>query len=275
MKKTVLISILSLSLLNFGFAGNDVARKISEGNELYNEGKYEEALLKYNNAQNNLPIKKEIFFNMGNVFYRQGKYNEAIDAFRKSIEKDDINLEAKALYNIGNSFFQQGRFNEALEAYKQSLERNNNDMDTKYNIEYTEKKIKEMLSKAEQTKQKALQEQNKRCHCQKGQKGDSEDSQVQSQEDKEKHGEVAQKKRKESIEEKKDMQENRSFEKNKNGDGEKRNARKKIVSGDKKDLTEEDAQRFLSNFEQSQNSYLLPIKQRFKKGRGSYVDKDW
>jgi len=160
MKRSILILILLISsLANLAFLEKGAAKKVKEGNEYFLQENYQEALLRYNDAQLDDPVSPEIVFNMGDVFYRQRKYKEAVEAFAKSMERGDRALEAKAFYNVGNSLFQQGRLREALEAYKQAIERDPDDEDAKYNLEYTERKMKEMLSQAPKTKQQALQDQ--------------------------------------------------------------------------------------------------------------------
>ncbi|MBF0494694.1 MAG: tetratricopeptide repeat protein, partial [Candidatus Omnitrophica bacterium] len=76
--------ILILAIANFGFAGGALHDKVKEGNKLYGDKKYDEALVKYNDAQIESPNSPEVFFNMGNVFYRQKKYKEAVEAYRKA-----------------------------------------------------------------------------------------------------------------------------------------------------------------------------------------------
>ena len=157
-RRTGLAVLSLLSVTQLAFYPHSISGRVDRGNRLYGEGKWPEALTAYNDAQLESPAQPEIFFNMGNVFYRQKKYGEAADAYRKAMEKGDRNLEAKAYYNIGNAFFQEGLLREALDAYKQALERAPDDVDAKYNIEYTERKIKEMLSQAQTTMEKALRE---------------------------------------------------------------------------------------------------------------------
>lgn len=237
-------------------SGAGLSGKIKEGNKYYNDSNYNEALIKYNDAQIEDPSAPEVLYNMGNVFYRQKKYQEAADAFQKSMERGDVELEAKALYNIGNSFFQQGLYQEALEYYKQSLERTPEDIDTKYNIEYTERKIKEMMSRSPQTEKQAKEDQKKQQ--QQGEKGE------QSGENKEKQDAQDEQNKGEKKNEGKQQQQDEAK-------GEKGNKQKSR----QKELSKEEAERVMSAFEQDQKQLPPLNQQESKKARGSYVEKDW
>ncbi len=260
--KRIIFSLILLSVMP-SLASAGLSKKIAEGNKLFDDGNFDEALTKYNDAQIENPASPEIFFNMGTVYYRQKKYKEAIDAFRKSMEKGDVDFEARALYNTGNSLFQQGQLKEALQYYKQSLERNPDDLDTKYNIEYTKRKIKEMLSKAKETMQKAMQEQSRRQQQQQAGKSGKKDGG-----DKDKQQGSGAALTEEDEKEKKDKE-------GKEAGGNKSEQAEGSRPEDKKEMSKEEAQKFLSAFEQNQKNFTPPEQQGSERGRGTYVEKDW
>lgn len=253
--------------MNLGFVRSEASQSIREGNALYRDGDLDGALARYNDAQLSEPASPEILFNMGDVFYRQKKYAEALDSFRKVLEKADGGLEAKAYYNIGNALFQQGQLREALEAYKQALERDPDDVDAKYNIEYTERKIKEMLSQAQQTMAQAIEEQARRERAASGEAGEDagegrEQQQAVGMTDEPQGGERAQ-----------EDEAGQSPE-----EAEDRGATAQGAQVDEEDggeeLSKEEAERVLSAFEQGQEG-VVPQQQRPARARGSYVEKDW
>ncbi len=157
------INISVLILLMIGIALPDSIRgKIKKGNELYAQGKYEEALAAYQDALLDDPLNEIALFDQGNAYYKMKKYKEAIDAYQKIVGSKDLNLSAKAFYNIGNAYFQQNKLKESIEAYKKALELNPNDKDAKYNLELARAKLKEMAQKQkqqqnQQNKQKPVQ----------------------------------------------------------------------------------------------------------------------
>lgn len=138
-----------ICLLNIAF-GPAIVGKVKEGNRLYQKGNYEEALKKYTDAQIDRPESPELSFNIADILYKQRKYNEAQQMLEKAIPQSDPQLEAKIYYNIGNCRYRQGDLRGSLDYYKKALELNPNDEDAKYNIEFVEKKIKEMLSQVKE-----------------------------------------------------------------------------------------------------------------------------
>lgn len=183
--------LIILTLFNFAF-GPVVAGKIKQGNKLFNEGKYEEALTKYTNAQLEEPESPEIYFNIADTLYRQNKYNEAEQLLSKAIPNAAGDLEAKVYYNIGNCKYRQGQLRESIDYYKKTLELNPDDEDAKYNIEFVERKIKEMLSK--QNERKEQQEQQER-EQQQQQKGEQQQEQEQEQQKEEQSAEESEQKK--------------------------------------------------------------------------------
>jgi hypothetical protein len=68
-------------------------------------------------------------------------------------------MDSKAYYNIGNSFFKQDKLQESIEAYKKALDINPNDRDAKYNLELARAKLKESSEKQQQQPQQNSQQQ--------------------------------------------------------------------------------------------------------------------
>ena len=176
-----------------------------EGNKLYDKGNYGQALEKYGQALIELPDNPRLHFNMGNVAYKKEDYEQAEIHYNKTLNTDDLLLEAKADYNIGNCKFKQGKLKEntnrkeAIELYRQSLdyykraiELNPDNKDAKFNHEFIEKYIKELASKSkppedQQDKEKQEQKQDQQQDQQKKERkeGSSEEDQKQGRDKKE------------------------------------------------------------------------------------------
>ena len=157
------------SLFLSGFIWNAAPQKVEEGNRLFEKKDYEGALRKYGEAQEKNPLAPEVPFNMGNSFYRQNRFEEAIRSHSHSIELGSDALKAKAHYNIGNSLYRKGDSQGALEAYKKAIDLDPNDIDTKYNIEFIQRKQEE--SSQSQKSQSQQEEKPKPTEEQKGEAG--------------------------------------------------------------------------------------------------------
>ncbi len=99
MKKLNLILILGLVFLCSNFAlSNETENYFKQGNELYTQGNFEEALGKYLKISNTEVESFELFYNIGNCYYRLNQIGNAIRFYEKAknINPEDENL----LYNL-------------------------------------------------------------------------------------------------------------------------------------------------------------------------------
>ena len=155
MKKYFLpLLILFLSLFCAAIDNKTLSGKIAEGNKAYKNGNFQEAEQKYADAQVDSPDSPEANYDAGLACYRLEKYDEAISAFQRAASQASQALEAKCHYNIGNCLFRQGKLKESLESYKRANELDRDDEDTKANIEYVTRLMKELASQQKDEQEK-------------------------------------------------------------------------------------------------------------------------
>ena len=147
---------------------------LGQGNRFYGDGKYTEAINKYNEVLVERPQVLEPKFNKANGYYRLDDLGEAIDLYREvAAESKDMPLVTKAKYNLGNCFFQQGAkqrdsdLQKALEDMKTSITywRQVLDIDPKNekaarNIEVARLTIKDILDQLKQQQKDQQQDPN-------------------------------------------------------------------------------------------------------------------
>ena len=106
--KTVFHLLLVLVIVQAAFA--DSARvSTSQGNKLYRQGNFNEAINSYDQALLETPGALEPKFNQANSYYKLDDLGKAMDLYRQvAAEGKDMKFVAKAKYNLGNSYFQQG-----------------------------------------------------------------------------------------------------------------------------------------------------------------------
>ena len=81
----------------------------SQGNKLYKQGNFNEAINSYDQALLETPGALEPKFNQANSYYRLDDLGKAMDLYRQvAAESKDMKFVARAKYNLGNSYFQQG-----------------------------------------------------------------------------------------------------------------------------------------------------------------------
>jgi Ca-activated chloride channel family protein len=90
--------------------GADPARdRVREGNRLFADENYAEAINKYNEALVERPAALRPQFNKATSYYRLDDLGEAIDLFQDvAARTKDMSLVARSKYNLGNCFFQRG-----------------------------------------------------------------------------------------------------------------------------------------------------------------------
>ncbi len=145
-------------------------KSVKQGNRLYHEGKFDEALKYYNEAKVDMPDSDVVNFDIGTALYQKQDYKKAIDAFNKALLSDNPEIEEKAAYNIGNSKYRLGKlkkntdlasainlYREALDYYKRAIELNQDNTNAKYNHEFVEKELKVLLDNLKQQQEKGRQ----------------------------------------------------------------------------------------------------------------------
>ncbi len=159
MKKPITIMILIFVLGIPAFLDAQAGRKkVTEGNRLYSEEKFDEANNKYQDALLEDPGSPPIQFNVGNVLYKKKNYEKALEGYSKSLDTNDPLLQSQAYYNMGNTLYRNSKLPESILAYERALKLNPDDQDAKYNLEFVRNKLKENAKPQQQNQQQKQQE---------------------------------------------------------------------------------------------------------------------
>ncbi len=92
-----IIYILAVLISSISFAQNESL--FEQGNSLYNEGKYEDAISKYESILTNGKQSAELYFNMGNAHYKLNHIAPSIYYYEKALQLNPNDKEIKN--NIG------------------------------------------------------------------------------------------------------------------------------------------------------------------------------
>jgi len=149
--KRLLFIFIGLFLIHSLSFGQSARKKVNEGNKLYYEEKYGDAINKYQDALLSSPESPEVHFNIGNSQYKIKKYDESLKEYEKLLAVPDTRFQSKVHYNIGNTLFRSGKIAESILSYKKVLELNPDDVDAKYNLEFARNFLRKM-------------QRNKKCH---------------------------------------------------------------------------------------------------------------
>ncbi len=172
----------------------DPHQAVRAANQLYAEGKYEDAAAAYNAALVDQPDAPDLHFNLGDATYKQGKYEDAVSAFQKVETTGDKARASRVAYNVGNATYRQGQaveqtepqkaltlYAEALVSYRRALGLEPNDEDSKFNYELVTKRIEDLKKKLEE--QKKEQEQKQQDQKQDEQQQDQQQQDQQQKDD--------------------------------------------------------------------------------------------
>ena len=257
-----------IPLACMGFIGwiDPSSDKNEEGRQLYNEGKYGDAISKFTDAQLHLPESDSLNFNIANTHYKVGKFPEAEKSYKGVLDSKDAALKAKANYNLGNTMYKQGKFNEALDFYKKAIKLAEKEPgviddegkgvreDAKYNYEFVQKKMEDM--KKEQQERQEQKEQEEQQQEEKDPDQQEPQKQQQQKEDQEKQDKGD-----------KDGQERKS-------QPEKENEEAPLQPYEKKEMTKEEAERILDALKQSEQS-ARDIQEKEDNSAQFMIEKNW
>ena len=161
-----------------------------KGNKEYEKKHYDTALDAYRKAQVRKPDQTEIRYNLGTALYQVDQFEEAQTQLEQALANAKTkDLKGNAWYNFGNTEYRLGQFDKSIDAYKKALELNPDDKDAKYNLELLQKKkgmfdIKQK-EREKQNKKNQSQSQNQQQKQNQGGGGSqSQQSQGQGQEQK-------------------------------------------------------------------------------------------
>jgi len=148
----ILITIFTLLAINT-FAQQE-RKYIRQGNKKFENGNFDKAEVLYRKAVDKKDDSYNATFNIGDALYKQEKYEDAINQFsdlaNQELTKED---KAKIYHNLGNSLLQNKKIKESIEAYKHALRTNPSDMDTKYNLAYAQKLLKQQQNQQQNKNQ--------------------------------------------------------------------------------------------------------------------------
>ena len=181
-----------------------------KGKKAYEEGHYDEARVYYEHVLNNRKKDNGAQFGLGVTAYQQKDMETAARALNNAMNSDDKSLASKAMYNLGNMFRDQQKMEESLALYRKAIELDPADEDAKVNYELLKQVLQQQEQQQQQDEQNQEQDQEKGDDQQK-QDQDSEGQDEQNkdqekQEDQQKQQEDQQQSQSEKEKEKKEQQ---------------------------------------------------------------------
>ena len=174
-----------------GFFALAVVLGQDKGITHYQSQEYEAAQEYYESVLMDNGNNSQAQFGRGSSAFQRGDMETAKHGFEQSLKSHDVQLQSKAMYNLGNTFFKSEKKEEALAFYRKALELNPEDKDAKYNYEFLkyqekppedqQKQEQDQSKDNEENKEEDKQEEEK----EKQEQEDKKDQEQQEEEEKE------------------------------------------------------------------------------------------
>ena len=154
MRNSIVILFLCVTSLMFSqqkdpkILEREARKDVREGNELYNQLKFEEAEIAYKKALDKNPNYAKASYNLANTIYQKNKNKEAVFQYdlAEKIAPDKMS-KAETFHNMGNAFMKEKQYDKAVEAYKNAMRNNSKDDETRYNLAMAQKLLKNQQNK--------------------------------------------------------------------------------------------------------------------------------
>ena len=156
-----------------------------KGKKAYEEGQYNEARVYYEHVLKNRKKDNGAQFGLGVTAYQQKDMETAARALNNAMNSNDKSLASKAMYNLGNMFRDQQKMEESLALYRKAIELDPTDEDAKVNYELL-KQFLQQQEQQQQDKQNQEQDQEKQDQQKQDQDSEGQDEQNKDQDNQEK-----------------------------------------------------------------------------------------
>lgn len=140
MAKKIILSLLLLMLFS-SCRQIGPAFLVLRGNYHTRQGMYQQADVDYLKAGEQSNYQEWIYYNKGNIYYSLGETESALQAWDLSENPAMEDLLFRLSFNRGVLYYDQGDFQSAYIQFRKALELNPVDLDAKINLELTLAKI--------------------------------------------------------------------------------------------------------------------------------------
>jgi len=161
--KVVMIKVEGLAMTD------DIKAILTKGNDAFDQKKYDEARVLYEEILTKQPDAYPIYLNIGNCYFAMEKYDQAEENYKKVLEKDPKHVEATiavgncysnrgdaaaalewygkievdkiddpiVLYNMGISYYGNGKYEDALKFFTKAVEKQKDSPDALFQMGLT------------------------------------------------------------------------------------------------------------------------------------------
>ena len=158
--------------------------EVRAGNREFKKGEFREAELDYKRALVEDSTSITAKYNLGNALYRTESYSEAelyLKGLGDSLKSVSPSRASDCFHNSGNLALKQKKYQEAVDAYKESLRLEPDNFETKSNLAYAQKMLKEQQQQQQNQNQQQDQKDQQDQDQDKDQNQQNQDQNQQNQ----------------------------------------------------------------------------------------------
>ena len=130
-----------------------------KGKSAYNDQRYGDAKIYYQDILSKRKNDNAAKFGLGVTAYKQKDIETALSSLNAAKNSEDSKLASKAYYNLGNMLREQNKMDESLAFYKKAIELDPSDQDAKINFELLKQATQEQQNQEQQNQEQQDQEQ--------------------------------------------------------------------------------------------------------------------
>ena len=160
-----------------------------EGMLNYQKQNYKAAEEYYESVLENDDSNSKAYFGKGSSLYMQNDLKNAEISFNESIADSEKLLQSKAYFNLGNISYKNNKMDEALQFYKKALELNPDDDEARFNYEFIKYQKKPEEEKNENKKDEDKKDEDKKDEDKKDEDKKDEDKKDENKKDENKKDE--------------------------------------------------------------------------------------
>ena len=152
-----------------------------KGKKAYEDGNYDEARDYYEHILKNRKKDGAAQFGLGATAYQQKDMETAARSLNNVMNSKDKSLASKAMYNLGNMFRDQQKMEESLAFYRKAIELDPTDEDAKVNYELLKQVLQQQQQEKDSDKDQNQDKQDQQNQDQNEQDQNSENQDEQNQ----------------------------------------------------------------------------------------------
>jgi len=125
----ITLTLKKLQLTGGGVISDETSLELlDQGNQLFTEQKYDEALLIYEQFLEKNPAAYQVYLNIGNCYRERGEYDIAIEKYNIVLEKTSLDsaadkeIASKAMAGIGECYLKKEDLEQAQSYFKKSID---------------------------------------------------------------------------------------------------------------------------------------------------------